>query len=216
AHIRSSAIRISRRNLNLRLHANFVVARFIPNLNRACEPWNNGQWPLVSCLSSRPEVVNKTCQQLLPFKEPSMFTFEPVEQRTLFAVSALFVPGLGVLSVFGDAQDNNIDVSRNAAGQIQVTNNGINVPIIGQTPTVANTGLITVFGLGGNDNIALSEVNGPLPKAALFGGDGNDTLTGGSGNDQLFGQAGNDSLLGKGGNDLLFGGADNDVLTGGT
>ena len=65
-----------------------------------------------------------------------------------------------------------------------------------------------MFGLAGNDTITLSEVNGALPLANLFGGGGNDVLTGGSGNDQLFGQAGNDTLLGKGGFDLLFGGTE--------
>ena len=119
----------------------------------------------------------------------------------------------GTLTVFGDELDNNLQVSRNAAGTILV--NGGAVPVIGGAATVANTSLIQVFGQGGNDTIALSEVNGALPAANLFGGAGNDVLTGGSGNDQLFGQAGNDTLLGKGGNDLLFGGADNDTLTGG-
>ena len=75
--------------------------------------------------------------------------------------------------------------------------------------------MIQVFGLGGNDVITLSEANGALPAAHLFGGAGNDVLTGGSGGDQLFGEAGNDTLLGKGGFDLLFGGNDNDTLTGG-
>src|SRR5689334_14615953 len=127
------------------------------------------------------------------------------------AVTATFTNG--TLSVNGDALDNNIQISRNAAGQILV--NGGAVAVIGGTPTVANTALIQVFGLDGNDTIALSEVNGALPKANLFGGAGNDVLTGGSGDDQLFGQAGNDTLLGKGGNDFLFGGNDNDTLTGG-
>src|SRR5204862_7420568 len=94
--------------------------------------------------------------------------------------------------------------------------NGGAVAATGGTPTVANTALIQVFGLDGNDQIALNEANGALPAARMFGGNGNDTMTGGSGADQLFGQAGNDTLLGKGGADLLFGGADNDVLTGGT
>jgi Ca2+-binding RTX toxin-like protein len=119
----------------------------------------------------------------------------------------------GVLSVNGDSLDNNIVVSRNAAGQILV--NGGAVAVIGGTPTVANTAQIQVFGLAGNDTITISEVNGALPKANLFGGAGNDVLTGGSGNDQLFGESGNDTLLGKGGFDFLFGGTDNDTLTGG-
>ena len=77
--------------------------------------------------------------------------------------------------------------------------NGGAVAVVGGTPTVANTALIRVFGLGDNDVISLNEVNGALPRGNLFGGAGNDVLTGGSGADQLFGQAGNDTLLGKGG-----------------
>src|SRR4051794_15129288 len=119
----------------------------------------------------------------------------------------------GVLSVFGDNLNNNITVSRNAAGQILV--NGGAVTVVGGTATVANTSLVQVFGQGGDDALALSELNGALPKANLFGGAGNDVLTGGSATDLLFGQTGNDTLLGKGGNDQLFGGADNDTLTGG-
>src|SRR4051812_9302245 len=139
---------------------------------------------------------------------------ETLEGRQYLSVTALFAPGAGQLTVLGDAQDNNITLSRDAAGRILV--NGGAVPVIGGTPTVANTTLISAFGLAGNDTIALNEANGALPKALLFGGDGNDVLTGGSGDDQLFGQAGNDTLLGKGGVDLLFGGDGNDVLTGGT
>src|SRR5215218_1636627 len=110
----------------------------------------------------------------------------------------------GVLSVNGDSLDNTIAVSRDAAGKILV--NGGAVAVIAK---------IQVFGLSGNDTISLSEANGALPAANLFGGGGNDTLTGGSGGDQLFGQAGNDTLLGKGGADLLFGGTENDTMTGG-
>jgi Ca2+-binding RTX toxin-like protein len=129
------------------------------------------------------------------------------------ATTATFSPGNGTLTVFGDSLDNSITVSRDAAGKLLV-NNGA-VAVSGGTPTVANTSLIKVFGQGGQDTITLSEANGALPKANLFGGPGNDTLTGGSGGDQLFGQAGNDTLLGKGGFDLLFGGDDNDAITGG-
>src|SRR5262249_42131267 len=88
-------------------------------------------------------------------------------------------------------------------------------PVSGGTPTVANTALIRVFGLGGNDVVTLGEANGALPRANLFGGAGNDVLTAGSAGDQLFGQSGNDTLLGRGGNDLLFAADGNDVLTGG-
>jgi Ca2+-binding RTX toxin-like protein len=138
---------------------------------------------------------------------------EALGERIVPSVTATFTPGAGVLTVFGDNQDNNIVVSRNAAGHILV--NGGAVSVQGGTPSVANVSLIQVFGQAGNDTIALDEANGALPRANLFGGDGNDILTGGSGNDMLFGQAGNDTLLGKGGNDQLFGGAGNDTLTGG-
>jgi Ca2+-binding RTX toxin-like protein len=127
------------------------------------------------------------------------------------ATTATFVSG--TLSVFGDSGNNSIVVARDAAGRILV--NGGAITVLGGTPTVANTSLIRVFGVSGDDSLNLSEVNGPLPAARVFGGAGNDVLTGGSGSDQLFGQAGNDTLLGKGGSDLLFGGSENDTLTGG-
>ena len=119
----------------------------------------------------------------------------------------------GVLTIFGDAANNTITVSRDAAGKLLV--NGGAVAVTGGTPTVANTTLIQVFGQAGNDTISLNEANGALPRANLSGGAGNDTLTGGSGGDQLFGQAGNDTLLGRGGFDILTGGTENDILTGG-
>jgi len=125
--------------------------------------------------------------------------------------SAVFA--LGLLAVVGDNQDNAIVISRDAAGQIFV--NGGDVPIVGGNATVANTRTIVVAGLAGNDTISLDETNGPLPRATLIGGAGDDTLTGGSANDLLIGQAGDDTLLGKGGADQLFGGANNDKLTGG-
>jgi Ca2+-binding RTX toxin-like protein len=148
-------------------------------------------------------------------QRPARFVsgFEPMEPRLMLAVTASFAPGTGVLSVFGDNLDNSITVSRNAAGQLLVNGGAVN--ITGGTPTVANTALVQSFGQGGNDAITMNEASGALPRANLFGGAGNDTLTGGSGGDQLFGQAGNDTLLGKGGFDFLFGGSENDTLTGG-
>src|SRR5256714_3664344 len=141
-------------------------------------------------------------------------SFESLEQRQMLSVTAAFIPGAGILAVFGDANNNSIVVSRDAAGKLLVNGGAVNV--LGGTPTVANTSLIEIFGLGGDDNLSLNEANGALPRAFLFGDGGNDVLTGGSGNDQLFGQSGNDILLGKGGTDLLFGGDGNDALTGGT
>lgn len=156
--------------------------------------------------------------------------FHPLENRITPAVVATFQPGSGTLTVIGDALDNQITISRNAAGQILVNDGAVAVlsaapavalkqaptlTIKGGVPTVANTTLIQVFGQGGNDVIALNEANGALPRANLFGGTGHDTLTGGSGADMLFGQSGNDILFGKGGADFLFGGTEDDTLTGG-
>src|SRR5262245_48360135 len=146
-----------------------------------------------------------------PHRAPRRMAFETLDQRLTPAVNAFF--GGGVLTIRGDHLNNTIDVSRDAAGHLLV--NGGAVSIKGATSTVTNTKLITVFGLSGNDTISLNETNGALPRANLYGGSGNDTLTGGAGNDQLFGEAGDDTVLGKGGVDLLFGGAGNDTLTGG-
>ena len=88
---------------------------------------------------------------------------ELLDRRILPAVSATFSAVSGALTVSvtddtggggviilgaptttGDASVNTVTISRDAAGTIFV-NNG-EVPIVGDTPTVANTGLITVFG----------------------------------------------------------------------
>ena len=142
---------------------------------------------------------------------------ELLDRRILPAVSATFSAVDGVLTVnvtddtggggviilgapttTGDASVNTVTISRDAAGTILV-NNG-EVPIVGDTPTVANTGLITVFGGAINSNIiTLDETNGPLPEAKLVGGNGNDTLIGGSGNDVLIGGLGFDVLIGGAG-----------------
>jgi Ca2+-binding RTX toxin-like protein len=118
------------------------------------------------------------------------------------AITASFVPGTGVLTATGDGLDNAITASRDAAGNILV--NGGAVPIVGGTATVANTTLIQAFGQDGNDTIALDETNGALPNAALFGGNGADTLIGGSGNDVVVGGTGNDLALLGAGNDTFF------------
>jgi Ca2+-binding RTX toxin-like protein len=139
--------------------------------------------------------------------------FESLEPRQMLAVSATFSASSGVLSVFGDSTDNTIDVSRDVPGAILV--NGGAVSITGGVSTVVNTTLIQVFGMSGGDAISLVETNGVLPRAHLYGGDGEDTLAGGSGEDRLFGQAGSDTLFGRTGMDTLFGGAAADHLTGG-
>ncbi|WP_050626740.1 beta strand repeat-containing protein [Bradyrhizobium viridifuturi] len=79
----------------------------------------------------------------------------------------------GVLSVIGDAADDTITTSRDAAGVIAV--DGGAVPIAGGPSTTANTTAINIFGQGGDDTITLDASNGALPPVTLDGGAGNDT-----------------------------------------
>ena len=71
------------------------------------------------------------------------------------AISSKFNPNAGILTTFGDALDNVITVSRDAAGKLLV--NGGAVSVLGGTPTVVNTSRIDVYGLGGDDTITLNE-----------------------------------------------------------
>jgi Ca2+-binding RTX toxin-like protein len=115
----------------------------------------------------------------------------------------------GIVTLFGDGLDNTITISRDPAGNL--LSNGSLIP----GATIANTSLIRIVGLAGNDTITFNEANGALPQAMLFGGPGNDVLSGSSFADLLFGGANLDTVLGRGGADFIFGGADNDTLTGG-
>jgi Ca2+-binding RTX toxin-like protein len=126
---------------------------------------------------------------------------EPLANRLMLSVTALFAAAAGELRVTGDEQDNTIVVSRDAGGAILV-NNGA-VVIQGGIPTAANTSHLHIVGAGGNDNISLDETNGPFPGTALFGGDGNDTLTTGSGEDFIDGGAGSDTAFMGGGDDTF-------------
>jgi len=137
---------------------------------------------------------------------------EALGDRTVPTVAAIHQGTL--LVVTGDALDNTITISRDAAGTIFV-NNG-QVPIVGATPTVANTTTILVNGGSGDDTILLDETNGILPQARVLGGAGNDDITGGSRADILSGQQGDDTLVGMAGSDVLSGGDGNDFLAGGT
>ena len=139
---------------------------------------------------------------------------ELLDRRLLPAVTATFFVTKGLLIVTGDAQNNNIVVTRDSSGDLFVNNGAVTIQ--GAKATVANTTEIEMFGLGGNDDLGLNETHGALPAADLFGGDGNDTISGGSGNDVLDGGAGNDLVFGEGGNDLLLGGDGDDILIGGS
>src|SRR5262249_8480027 len=60
-------------------------------------------------------------------------SLEGLSERIVPAVTASFIPASGTLTVFGDALDNHITVSRNAAGNILVNNGAVSV--LGGTPT---------------------------------------------------------------------------------
>lgn len=99
--------------------------------------------------------------------------------------------------VKGDDQSNMIVISPEAGGIILV--NSGTIPVTNGAAKITNPQVIEVFGLGKNDLLSLDETNGPRPKARMWGGAGNDTLTSGADSDQLLGEADNDVLLGLGG-----------------
>jgi hypothetical protein len=128
------------------------------------------------------------------------------------AIKANFTAGL--LSITGGNGEDDITVTRDAAGQILI--NGGAISVQGDQPTLTNTTEIDVFGGNGNDRISLDNVAPPagqaLPTAHLFGGNGNDTLIGGAGNDILDGGNGDDTVIGGKGSDTAFLGNGNDTF----
>lgn len=130
-------------------------------------------------------------------------------------ITAVFDPGSGVLTVTGTDSDNHITVGRQPAGNLRV--NGGTVPILGGVPTIANTTLVRILGLGGSDQLRVDETAGPMPPAALDGGPGNDLLVGGGSDDEFTWKPGDgsDTLEGRAGfNSLVFTGSNaNETIT---
>ncbi len=138
-------------------------------------------------------------------------------------IIALLAPGLttaqdqsitaswdqGELVITGTDRDDQITVA--AEDGVIYVNNGL-VEVTGGVPRLADTALIKVAGLRGDDLIALNEWQAPLPDALLDGGDGNDILLSGAGNDLLIGGAGRDYLAGNTGNDTVEGQDGSDLL----
>jgi len=178
---------------------------------------------------------NRSTSQVLK----SSLVLEQLEDRATPAVMALF--STGILTVTGDAAANNIVVSADVNGNLQVTNNAQNVQIqsIFGTPNKASLQLINVDAKGGNDMITLDtslntlDANGKLayaPNAVLMGGAGNDFLNpliggfvGGLppqgaplppivGNVVQMGGSGDDFLNSGFGNDIMLGEGGNDTL----
>ena len=60
-------------------------------------------------------------------RRPARFVsgFEPMEPRLMLAVTASFMPAAQTLMIMGDAANNTIEVSRNAAGTILVNGGAV-------------------------------------------------------------------------------------------
>ncbi len=157
-----------------------------------------------------------------------------LEAREVPAVVAVF--NTDTLNVTGDAAANNIVVAADAAGNLQVTNNGAAVtitPIIG-SPNKANLRTVNVDARGGNDSILIDRSINVLDAAGKLAASANGTLDGGGGNDTIRvlsggfiagtpgnpivgnftmrGGAGDDFLDSGFGNDSMFGNDGNDTL----
>jgi Ca2+-binding RTX toxin-like protein len=118
-----------------------------------------------------------------------------------------------ILKINGTDGDDVISItqSKSTADRLMLTINGVKSKY-----KLSNYKQIFIYGLAGNDYLAISEKYGSIFQVArLVGGDGNDTLTGASGNDLLYGGAGNDRLSGGKGRDRLYGEDGTDRLFGG-
>ena len=126
--------------------------------------------------------------------------FETLENRTLFSVSL----ASGVLTVTGTNLNDAITVSKNAAGQVAVNDDGA-----AHTYAWTSVNKVVVNSLGGSDSVTgQNSMNKPM---VVHGGDGDDVIYGGGGNDSLFGDNGNDRIDGRSGNDDEHGGAGTDI-----
>ncbi len=150
---------------------------------------------------------------------------EPLESRA--------IPSVGValhgttLTIRGDSWSNQVHVTVNGSGRLEVTVTSLPPPgshlrpgFIDKTfPPTAE--LIRFFGGSGNDSFRNDTdfpsyaVGGP-GNDTLHGGSFTDTLMAGSGNDLLIAGRGDDNLYGGSGNDRLVAGQGNDGLFGGT
>jgi large repetitive protein len=137
------------------------------------------------------------------------------------ATQALTIKAVDVqgnnLAIGGTTGADNIVVTpADKLGDLRVTSNGAS------QGTFKPTGQIVAYGQAGNDTIQLAsaKIQGKTyyvaVPAALFGGDGDDTLNtqGSTANNILVGGAGNDTLSGGSGRDLLIGGLGADTLQG--
>lgn len=131
---------------------------------------------------------------------------EGLEARVFLSSSGFArVSSRGTLIVSGSATADVIHVSLvDAQDKIDVSINGPSLSF-----ARAAVARIYVDADAGADIVDVSA--GPVLKAVLRGGAGNDTLIGSPGKDELDGGAGDDVLDGRGSNDTLVGGVDDDI-----
>lgn len=103
-------------------------------------------------------------------------------------------------------------ISDEVAGTVTLTNTGF-LTTRGDRVIAESIGSITLIGSSGADSINTNAFNSGL--VTVFGGGGNDTIQGGALGEVFFGEAGDDVLAGAGGQDFLYGGDGNDTVNGG-
>jgi hypothetical protein len=130
------------------------------------------------------------------------FALEQLERRVFLSVSS--ISPAGVITAIGTDGNDTITVglAEGNASTLTVTVNGST-----DSYTLSQVTEIDVYGLGGNDNISVNQVAGPLHVPVMFsGGAGCDTLTGGAGPATLLGGLGADRLVGVSSSDYLSAG----------
>lgn len=146
--------------------------------------------------------------------------------------------GMDLVDVRGTAGFDLIDI-RQSGSTLEVTRGTATLSFPNADDEVANAvEQVTISGMGGNDNLRLSDVNavGSLVlildggagndtinangallgtvRALFQGGEGDDTITGSADGDTIVGGDGNDSVLGGTGADTIRGEAGDDILDG--
>ena len=136
--------------------------------------------------------------------------------------------GAGADTILGGEGEDVIDGGRGAdliygdEGNDTLTYASRTQPVVVFMDAIANDGeagegdnvdgsIDTIFGGHGADRI---DTQGQASGKAIYGNDGNDTLTGGDGNDRLNGGFGENHLRGAAGDDDLLGRTDRDVFHG--
>src|SRR3712207_3666713 len=138
-------------------------------------------------LNARFRVLSEAAPQIGPPAAPDLSTQASVTRTR------------GRIIIDAGAGDDNVQITRNAAGGIVVNVNGAE-----RTFTGADANRLTIRAGNGNDTINVSP--DVTVRLTLEGGGGNDTIRGGGGNDTIRGGDGDDTIEAAGGNDTVYGG----------